>query len=573
MKRVSLSILVLVGLFLVVGSIGIGTAIADEHDATESAVDNSTVNESAAGSHDLEVLQSVGRQQSGAPPSVRRYGSAGSLWLRHDETSVFDSLLPSEAFRTYVEPGTTVRRDTVYLGGFRGWDVDSETLTIKTVYWETGTIERETEDGRVVTERAAVNQRTDETVVELGSGYDEAEISLRDHYEESTRVTMWVEGHEGDLQWTFNQKSSRASESFPAGFRGSFVGYGFLMFVVPALLVSIPGFIVGGRVLDRVGAGPGYDPLLYVGVEALVVVLTSMFAWDWIREIFSTAPWLIGILLGLNILVFALEVFGDRSRLALVLQLFDLENTEDGGDGSGTLIFEGREIRIAETENGTVVLKKGLRPFLARAFGAVPYLEAQDGVGKISIKSHASKWSEMFLVAPFADRLLEHSPEHWELDVFDERDETSRLPAWVPTVDGSRVAFALPLLPVGWYLGSTTIASGLIGLTVGFIGAIFLISTPKASNSRIDLAPLHYDDVLAKVIQTTEGLEEEIDRDWYRDRWYKAEGSNLAKRKSEREESEVSRFESVIQELEPDGDEDGSNESRDDLDDRRDRDE
>ena len=537
-----------VAVLLVVATAVAGVALAasvaaGQENATGTASQNT-------GPYDLEDLRQGGAERSNAPASVRKYGSDGSVWLRHDRTSMFDRFVEDDELRTYVSPGDTVRRGYVYLGAFRGWSASSESLTLKVVYWDKGEIQRQTENG-LVTEEAAVNQRVDTVEVDLsGNGYEEERVELRDHYEDAARVTMWVEGNQGTLQWTFKQQTSRAADAYPTDSRGDFVAYGLLMFLLPAGVTAAAGTYFGRRALERAGASPGYDPLLYVGVQFLTIFFVAMFAWDWLREVAATAPWLLGILIGANVALLALEWFGGgRSEKRLAIKFFDLEGSEDDGDGSGSLGYQAREIRVAPSKHGEVILKQGIRPFLARAFGAAPTLEARDGVTKTSLEAtdDDSPWPEMFIIHPYAEGIIEHEAERWEIDVTSPRPEDSRLPAWLPVVDWVPVGMALSLPVLGFAVGRALVSSGLIGFTVGAVGALFWLSSPKAESTVMDLAPVHYDAVLSNVLQTVRGLEETADREWYRSKWHESQAENHAKRKNEREEGELTRFERTVE--------------------------
>lgn len=514
------------------------------------AGENNTTTAPNTGPHTLEELRDGGEMRPDAPDSVRRYGEHGSLWLRHVPTSMFDRIVPDSELKTYVGQGETVRRDTVYLGSMRGWSAPATNLTLVVVYWEPGEVERTTENGEVVREKAAVNQRVDRHTVELsGNGYEEAAIDLRSHYENPSHVTMWVEGRQGELQWTFKQKSSTASDSFPAGSRGNFALWGLGFLLLPAGVVGGGGTLLGKKALDKAGAGAGYPPWMYAGALFFGTFFVALFAWDWFIDVIATAPWLMGVLLGLFIAIFAVEAFGDRTRKAMFLQ-FDLANSKDyDDDGRGELPFEVEIRRIVDLEEGgTGVVKRGIRPFIARAFGATPRLETmREEPVRMSLESHDSEIQELFLVHPYAQEILDYEPEQWVLDIVEERSEDSALPEWVPSVDAVPLIGALTLLPVGWIVGTAAVSSGLIGMTVAAIVGLFLLSEPVAGHCRTTLAPAQFDDVVANVLQTIEGLEEEADRQWYREKYHEQLGENLSKRQNDIEEAESEVYAGVVQ--------------------------
>ena len=201
-RRRMLAALAVVGLatMLVIGAVPVG---AQQDDAAGAANSTSTVPQT--GPYDRADLERGGAQVANAPSSVRWYGEHGQLWLRHVGTGLSSRLLDDEEVLQYVGAGDVVGRDYLYLEGVRGRSAPQEDLSLTIVYWQPST----TENG----DEIATNQQVDNVDVTLpGGGYDRVQVPLDDHYDEAVHVTMWVDGNEDDLRWTFKQQSSAATQ-------------------------------------------------------------------------------------------------------------------------------------------------------------------------------------------------------------------------------------------------------------------------------------------------------------------------------------------------------------------------
>jgi hypothetical protein len=532
----TLIVLGVVGL-LVSGSMLVGAQ------STEEPAEGNESDVPQTGPYDRAELERGGAQVANAPSSVRWYGETGQLWLRHVSSNMFSRFLDDEDLLQYVSTGEVISRDYVYLEGVRGRSAPAEDLTLTVVYWEPST----TDGG----DEIASNQRVDEVDVTLpGGGYDRVRVDLRNNYDEPVHVTMWVNGHQGELQWTFRQRSSAATESFAADSRGDFAFYGAIYYLLIVFGTAGGLAIVSYKPLKKAAAPPGYSPFLYIGPLLFAIFMVALIAWDWFIEIIATAPWLLSVVIGIAIYIIFVETLLDESRKALFFQLH-IDEAEDNEDGSGTIPFSTRIVRLVDTQDGTGVIKKGIRPFLSRMFGRTPLLDL-DGSPRTSLESTSGPFSECYLIHPYADEVLDYQPEEWMLDVVEERDledvdEPGFIERMLPDVDWFRVVGSMLLVAIGWMVGAELVASGLVGATVGAIAGLFWCSTPVTGRARTELAPMGFDEVLANVIQMKEGLEEKADRDFYREKWHTELGSNHAKRKSEAEEAESGVYQGVIQ--------------------------
>ena len=511
------------------------------------------------GPYNLTELRDGGRQPANAPPSVRPQGRSNSFWLRHVPTGLFQSS-DDESARKYLRPDTTINRDQVYLGAFRGCDSDQATVTVTVVYWEEGTVEVPDGNGGTVQQRAAVNQTVEEVEVTLAGGdYAETRIDLRSNYDDVEHVTMWIEGEQGTVQWTFEHRTSQAAKSIALDSRGDAISWAAWMFLLPGFATAIAFVAIDRRLLERAGAGPQLGILEY-GLVSFGLLIAGGFVWfDGMIQVMATQPWVLGVAGGLVVGLITVEVFGDQTSKVAFLR-FDLEESKIHEDGSGVMEVELQTKKIVNLSDGKAIVRRGLRRFIARARGAVPMID-WDGDPKTSIEAtDDSDVDEVFLIDPMADEAVDHESPSWSIDVLEWRDDEEGLMRFIPRVDVVPVSIAGAVVMMSWAVGKAWFNSGAFGTIIGVLAALAYLATPSARETIINLAPAHYDSVVANMLQQAEGFEEQADREYYKNEYYKELGSNLADRKSEQENAEMSRMESVMSEFVPDDATDGNEE-------------
>jgi hypothetical protein len=516
--------------------------------ANQSAADNDST---GPGPYSIEELRTNGNQPSGAPPSTRPYGAYGSFWMRFTPTGLgVSDDDPND--RKYLKPDTTVQRDTVYLGSFRGWESDRTNVTVTVVYWTEGEVERTTSDGQTVTETAAVQQKVETVEVTLAGGdYVTTPIDLQSSYEEPQRVTMWVEGHQGEIQWTFEHQSSRAAQSIPMDDQGSLIGWGVVMLLLPMVATSSAMVWIDRKILEKAGAGPQIGMFGYGLLAFGVFVISAYYMYDSTIEIVTTQPWVLGVGAGLALGLLTVELFGDQTRKSLFLR-FDLENAMIHDDGSGIVEADVEEKRLVDLENGeTGVVRRGILPFIARARGAIPYLEYR-GDPKTRVETtSSSEWEELYLIDPTAEEPIDYEKPSWSIDVLSwpDREEDHPLPSWVPSVDVLPLSIAAAIVVLGRGIGEAWFASGGFGAAIAAVVALLYLASPVDGRAVVELAPAHYDSVVANMLQVSEKFEEVADREYFKQEYYKEKGRNLADRKKKQEAKEQSELEAVLEEL------------------------
>ncbi len=547
-SRARLAGLVLVALLVVTPLLAAG-AVGAAGQANQSAGNDST----GPGPYSLDELRTDGNQPSGAPPSTRPYGDYGSFWMRYTPTGLgVSDDNPND--RKYLSADTTVQRDSVYLGSFRGWDSERTNVTVKVVYWTEGEVERSAGDGQTVTETAAVDQEVETVEVTLDGGdYVTTPIELQSSYEEPQRVTMWVEGHQGEIQWTFEHQSSRAAKSIPMDDKGSLIGWGVMMLLLPMVATSSAMVYVDRKVLKKAGAGPQIGMLGYGLLAFGAFLIGAYYMYDSTIEIVATQPWVLGIGGGLLLGLLTVELFGDRTRKSLFMK-FNIEDSLIHEDGSGVVDVDVEEKRLVDLEDGeTGVVRRGILPFIARARGAMPLLDYNGDPKTRSETTSSDKWEELSLIDPTAEEAIDYEKPSWSIDVvsWPDREEDHPLPGWVPSVDVLALSIAAAIVVFGWGIGKAWFASGGFGAGIAAVLALLYLASPVDGRAVVDLAPAHYDSVVANMIQMSEEFEKEADREYFKTKYYEQLGANLADRKTEQENSEQSRMEAVMSHFVP----------------------
>jgi len=248
-----------------------GMAVAQDGSNTSNGSNVTDVAET--GPYTLEELEDAGvRASESAPASTRRWGRAGSLWVRYVPTGIA-GVEGDPSTWNYLEPGTEIARTSIYIGGAFGWGAGGEDLDVTLVYWSPGEVRVEDGQGNVRYEPAAVDQEVRETTVEIPHSYAEEEISLEPSYDEPRRVTMFVEGSEGTATWTFDVHTSRTAEPVSVDTRSDLASW--IAAALAAVLVTILASLYVARQLHRdAGAGPGYRIWLYGAAFIPIAFLT-----------------------------------------------------------------------------------------------------------------------------------------------------------------------------------------------------------------------------------------------------------------------------------------------------------
>jgi hypothetical protein len=364
-----------------------------------------TVGAQSSSSSDLTVDELARDGTHYKKPSARIAGGH-VYWLTHTPASK-----PWQDEKDLVDT-KVIRSDQLYLNSIRTAS-EQKTATVKIAFWERKTRTVETENG-TTTETVAANVSVVTREVQLGKGWPTATIDLPEH-QESVRMTMWLESAPDEARWTLVHHSSPYAASAGINDQGDYLISAVKDFIAPTL---VGAFVIGWvvkRALERAGVGPmwGYGPwviLLSLGVGTAVFGLFGSLA-----AVFVNLPHIIaGFVVGV-IGVVVLETYEVGVSDARFIQ----PDPTAARSASGEHAVDARKARerseriIKTPDEKVAIVRKGLRPFLARVFGSTATLE---GVERLDtrIEYTQGEADELYVVSPNADEVLEYDPEGFE---------------------------------------------------------------------------------------------------------------------------------------------------------------
>jgi len=429
------------------------------------------------------------------------------------------------------------------------------------VYWSPGEIRVEDDQGNVRYEPAAVDQEVRETTVEIPHSYAEEEISLEPSYDEPRRVTMFVEGSEGSATWTFDVKTSVTAEPVAVDTRSDLA-----LWIAAALagaLVTILASLYVARQFHRnAGAGPGYPLWLYGAAFIPIAFLVVALGFQKVLNTIAEAPWILIPPVAFVTVVAAVTWWGDETRKVTVVDL-DLTDPDVKEDGSGSFDIGVSHFPLAEVggagrEKTEGVVLEGISAYLARTRGAVP---KWDIGGEPSVTYNGTgATDEVVFTDPFDDDPISFEREGWSIDHLYRPPDQSEIPNDAGTID--RIAIylegvawaellaAAAIVAVGYIIGAVAFSAGLLGALAAVVPAAMYVARPVQGTCEVNAAPGAFGSVVVQMITAGKKLETEADREWFKEKYFEERGSNVAERKAAREESELSKFDEVMDELE-----------------------
>lgn len=457
-----------------------GAALAGAQDGGDST--------SSASGYTLEELQRGGKTLDNSPGSLRMSDNR-MYWLIHWPASNPTADPGEDDNWKHLEPGEQVQRNAVYLRTFLF--EESATRTVKIVYWQKGE-QTVTRGNETVTEPVATNVTVAEHELTLTRGRPTKKIPLRQH-DAPVQVTMWLEGVP-EARWTFEHKSVATMQSAGISSEGDYLARASLEFLIPiAIGAFVVGFIVK-RALDTAGIGPqwGYAAwliLLTLGTGAVV-----MFWYSSLAEIVVVAPYLLaGYVVGI-IGVVLLETYTNNVSKALFIRpSLDYATAPDGEDAFDMTTAEIEEhLTVRMPDGGLAVVKKGLIPFLARAFGNAARLENAEEL-KMRVQLPNSKWDELYYVHPLSEEVLEYKSEGFSLNL----PEPDGIGEWVNVLAVVGIIGSVGYLVAQFLSGP--IAVGLVGA-----GVLAYVLEPVDGEARVTPAPAHMRSAHATMMALTE---------------------------------------------------------------------
>jgi hypothetical protein len=429
----------------------------------------------------LEELKDGGTPLPDAPPGIRS-DNERLWWVTHWPA---DAILGSpgthdDSYEERVDSTTTVSRTSVYLRTVSVEDTE-RTETVKVAFWRLE--EREVEVGNTTrTIEVATDVEVEEHEVSYRAGMPIMEIPLGTT-DEPRRVTMWIEGSDGP-RWTFKHNPVAVSESIAVDSVGDFWALAGLYIVLPAIGGIAGGGVIGKRAISRTGKGPGYPIGAWlVGILLLLGVL-ALFAFSSVAELIGSLPYVVGGFVAVVGLIVILESQAVRERdVEFIKPEINSVGGPNGSKAVEALDVERRSETVVDLPSGDpAVVRSGVRPFIARAFGAaatIPSL-AFDTRIDVSDRTESSQKSvdELIVVDPASSSVLEYESEGFEIDPPETRDELVR-------VVGVGVVAGLGLAALGMY------TSWLWAVLGGAIVGAALLCSPVDGTADVDPAKAH----------------------------------------------------------------------------------
>lgn len=540
------------------------SAAATSHDQPTLAQDeplnesNITVEKTNPESLTLAELRTTGIHPEGAPIGVRAASSFDEYRLQHLPTGFWVLEGGSSPFWTDVSPDTTVKRNQLKLVSKRPYDteeysVEPKPVVVRVAFWQEKTVRyQEGNQTRTRTEPTNVSVMTEKA--SLGDGYDNVDIDLPAHFDESYHMTVAIqepgepnalENPSSGTRWAdIEHHSSRTAQVVEATSLGQKTFWTIFMMAVTAFFAAIFLYL-SRRVIEGAAAPPRipWYAWVLIGIGHIVALFIT---WDYIAGVLVTHQWLAGVYLGMILGIAAAFWFGEETYLAALIRFKlgevadpgisrEIDKSEeieaedavaaDGGDDAGVVIDDndgsvmgvvGMDIvtqRLAKVDGERVAIGDGgLIPFLARFRDKMTKLTF-DREATTRFDVDAGPFEEAWLLDPQADVPYEYEEEGLERNVPPLREKTV-----IEDDDGdttTRTKWNIAPYLIGglalagsFLLGGVLLNSGILGLLLGGVGVyVFGILRPTEGTARAKLAPPHYNSAVGFMLQHSVGLQ------------------------------------------------------------------
>jgi len=499
MSRRRLVVATVLALTLTVGAVAPAVA-AGAQDGTNTSAGNATApaNETGAestpsedGEYSLAELREGGRKIPGADPSMR-WLESGSVFVDYDSA---EPLAPEPAeweVQNVLGPGSLVQTDTLTFNAQRPRDAGSSEYELVVVSYDSEHVQQ----GNTTVERATDVQK-DTYTLSFDGAFARQEVDLPNTDGEREQVTMWLVDENGDrvegARWRFEHRSA------PTSVDAGITSYGDLLqwvgvFVLLPGLIGIPLAQVGAsNILKKTGKGPMLPGFIYASAVFIGTFFILLLAWYQLTTALTNLP----LLLGGALVVVAFVGFLERGSYDTVRALFVREELQDATSPTGDAVKDAlyqdiRDQRLVRTdEDGEFTLvEPGIRPFLARWFGAAPTIDVSELETQIKLKG--DKWDRLFVADPESADALEYEPATLGFALVNAVDDDAGLLAKIAAVKWGIFAWAGTLGVVGFMLGDALVGLGAIGATVGaLLGAA--IKGVEVQHGEVEFvgAPVH----------------------------------------------------------------------------------
>lgn len=460
----------------------------------------------------IDTLSTNGVLPAGAPErldSIREVPNPdtpkGQIAVRYQPVS------PLKGGWKYPDAGETVENDRLqlYSPGLYESDLYGE-YQVVIVYWDEKTVQ--TPNG---TQTIAANQEVQRVSVNLSEGYNHIEVTLRSHYDDPKRVTMWLERDGEPLdgaRWTFGHRSNplTAAPGFAINSKGDLWRWGLTFIVGPAL----PGLFIARQFVDwyndQAVTSFRKGTIWWTGLLLIIVLVAGAAATWQTAAVLARAPFIAGVFMFVSSTIVMLGLRDPDLETAIFVrknlsEATPVDATDTDADGKTTkhAIREEIDIREVVRRDGNIYLPaQGIRPGLARIWSSPAQVDESDHATVVEADGDASKKYE---VDPLADdEMLVHTPAHlaFEPTVVEDRPEGETAPSglgasvrdWLARINWEYVGGSAISFGVIYTLVDATIGVPSLGVLLGLLPAIVMGTVAKDGRLEVEFAPYHFND-------------------------------------------------------------------------------
>lgn len=309
-----------------------------------------------AGPYSIDELRTGGTAVENAPDSTRMLPNGEFIYLRKWPVGI------TSTGWDYMGSGDEYHGDKVTFLVVHNGKAEPIEATIVVTYWQPRTRQVRTEQG-IITEEYAGNQSVQKKDITIDPGYDINNVTLTSHYQDTYRVTAWLEiGGEPveGARWRFDHQSNKASSAVPFGSQWS----DYLAWFTPRFLVGGAAAVISGiafayRYVTRAGVSSEKGIMFWAFVSTIALGAAAIGWWQQVVALVVGAPIL------LNVPMFALAFvvsagYFDSSSTARIEAPHITDVRDPMGERKPTIASErGATYRYIEHGGGIGIIKKG----------------------------------------------------------------------------------------------------------------------------------------------------------------------------------------------------------------------
>ncbi len=488
-------------LMLLAGGVVGGVAIAQEGDSSNTDAE-----------YTLSELRQDGKHYS--QPSARIVPEEGRVyWLEHRPVNQPWKTVTKKSGGQKLAEDATLKTNSVYLRTIRA-STGTKTVNVTVVSYDVST-RTITQGNTTRTEQVATNVTETTQQVELGPGWSLAEISLP-HHDDTKQVTMWLEDHPDTARWTYPHKSVATTTPIAINTWSGFLMFAGGFVIVPALGGGAYGAKKVRAWVQKAGVPPGHGVGYYVGLTLAATLGIVMWLYYQAAEIIVTAPPVLGLGVAAAYVGYMLSTHEGNAEEKLFWQPHiesvdafaksKLPSIGAGNDDHAVSFSEDmpfgtmQSYRVLdEGQKGLSIVRDGWVPFLARLKGGRARIANADEL-KTRFSLWDSQWSEVFIVDPEAETLIEYEPPGLEL-------KTPEIETWHDLVWPATI-----LLAGGTAVWQLTQIYGVVAWALMLVAAPYLVwkfaVTGTDSHVYVDPAPVAMRPVLASMLAMQMGYDD-----------------------------------------------------------------